>query len=182
MTLAIRAMGPITTFLSHRLSVRTLGGTKTAFSTFLPFPNQGSSLQPFRVNTPRIASQLAIRSRCFSSQKDRSDPTLRFPDASTIARYLSDHKLLNTDYYKEKGITKAIAELASERFADSDKTEVGIEMGIALLILDLQKGRDGYTHKLLPNLGKLELPPMVWIQISQATKRALIDCAKSFKT
>lgn len=103
--------------------------------------------------------------------------TLHFPNAQTMKACLCDHPLLAMDYYKEKGITKAIADLASERFANSDKVEMGIKMGTMLMINDLQEGKDGFTGKSLPNLGKLGLPPMVWAQISMATESALMDCA-----
>lgn len=103
---------------------------------------------------------------------------LHFPDVKTMTQYLSNHPLLKTEYFLEKGITKAIAELAAERFADSDKVEMGVQIGAMLLIHDLQAGEDGFTGKPLPNLGKLGLPSMIWAQISMATEAALIDCAK----
>lgn len=106
---------------------------------------------------------------------------LHFPDAETMTQYLSNHPLLKMDYYQEKGITKAIAELAAARFANSDKVEMGVKMGTMLLINDLQAGKDGFTGKALPNLGKLGLPSMIWAQISMATESALIDCANSVK-
>jgi len=95
--------------------------------------------------------------------------------------YLSNHPLLKPDYYQEKGITKAIAELAAERFADSSKVEMDVKIGAMLLIIDLQTGKDGFKGKRLPNLGKLELLSMFWTQISMATEKALIDCANSVK-
>lgn len=108
-----------------------------------------------------------------------SSATLHFPDAATMTQYLSNHPLLK--YYQEKGITKAIAELAAARFADSDRVDMGVEMGTMLLINDLQTGEDGITGEALPNLGKLGLSPMTWTQISVATEKALTDCANSVK-
>lgn len=54
-----------------------------------------------------------------------SAAALHFPNAETMTKYLSDHDLLKFDYYKEKGITQAIVKLAAERFADSDKVDMG---------------------------------------------------------
>jgi len=104
---------------------------------------------------------------------------LHFPNAETMKSYLSEHPLLKTDCYQEKGITKAIVDLAVERFADSDKVEMGVKMSTMLMINDLQEGKDGFTEKPLPNLGKLGLNQMLWMQISMATEKALIDCANS---
>ena len=103
--------------------------------------------------------------------------TLHFPNAQTMRECLCKHPLLAMDYYQEKGITKAIADLASERFADSDKVAMGVKMGTMLLINDLQEGKDGFTGKPLPNLGKLGLPSTIWTQLSMATEKAIIDCA-----
>lgn len=58
---------------------------------------------------------------------------------------------------------------------------MGVKMNASLLIYDLQKGKDGFTNEALPNLGRLGLSDIVWIQISMATEKALIDCANSFK-
>lgn len=190
MTLAILNMRLGAAFLRHQLPARTLskqtGITKTAFSSFLHlgFPSlrsssQSSSALVSRINIPRIAPQLAIQFRFFSCQKGGSDSTLHFPDAVTITQYLSNHPLLKTDYYQEKGITKAIAELAAARFADNDIMETGVKIGAMLLIIDLLKGIDGFTGESLPNLGKLGLPPKFWTLIAMATEKALIDCANS---
>ena len=105
--------------------------------------------------------------------------TLHFPNEAAVIQYLRNYPELKTEYYEEKGITKAVAELAAERFANSNKVEAGVKLGTALLIYDLQKGIDGFTGKPLPDLGKLGLPPMVWTQISTATEEALINCAHS---
>ncbi|MBA3238180.1 MAG: hypothetical protein H0T62_07535 [Parachlamydiaceae bacterium] len=103
---------------------------------------------------------------------------LNFPDVATMTQYLSKHPLLNTVYFQEKGITKAIVELAAERFADTEKVEMGVKLGTKLLVNDLITGEDGFTGKPLPNLGKLGLPSMIWAQISMSTEKALLDCAK----
>jgi len=109
-----------------------------------------------------------------------SPSTLHFPDAVTMTQYLSNHPYLNMDYFQEKGITKAIAELAAARFADSNKVEMKVKMDTMLLIYDLQRGKDGFTGKALPNLGKWLLPT-IWTEVSTLTEKALIDCANSVK-
>ncbi len=102
---------------------------------------------------------------------------LYFPDANTMTQYLSNHPLLKTDFYQENGITKAISELAAERFANSEKVEMGVIMGIMLLMHDLHEGKDAFTGKSLPNLGKLGMPSIMWAHISESTQKALLDCA-----
>lgn len=107
--------------------------------------------------------------------------SFHFPDAVTMVQYLSNHPLLKTDYFEEKGITKTIAELAAERFAENDLVETGIQIGTMCLIDDLKTGQDGFTGKPLRNLRKLELPPTFWMMLAMATQQALIDCANSGK-
>ncbi len=106
---------------------------------------------------------------------------LHFPDAATMIQYLSNHPLLSMKCNQEKGITKAVAELAAARFADSDKSEMDVKMGTRLLINDLRTGEDRFTGKALPDLVKLGLPPKFWVQISMATQLALTHCANSVK-
>lgn len=86
---------------------------------------------------------------------------LRFPDRNTIIEKLSINSMLKTDYNEEKGITKAIAELAAERFANSDKGEFGVKIEVHLLIKDLQSGKDSFAEKGIPDFGKLVLPSIV---------------------
>jgi len=104
-----------------------------------------------------------------------SSATLHFPSAEVMTKFLSNHELLNLDYYQEKGITQTIAKLAAERFANSDKVEMGIKMGTMLIVNDLQQGEDGFTGAKLP---KIELPKMSWVQLSMAIESALVDCTK----
>lgn len=108
------------------------------------------------------------------------DPLLHFPDAAAITKYLSEYPLFKIDYFLEKGITKAISELAAKRFTSIKTAEMGVQMGTACLIYDLQIGKDGFTGEPLPNLGKLGLSPMIWASISRATEKALLECAKQF--
>lgn len=102
---------------------------------------------------------------------------LRFPDSNIITERLSNYPLLKTDDNLKKGITKAIAELAAERFANREKLEMGITWGTKLIINDLRLGKDELTGKHLPNLGKLGLDDIAWTLISMATEAALLDCA-----
>jgi len=104
---------------------------------------------------------------------------LHFPDAKKMTDYLSQYPLINNEWHVEKGVTKAIIELAVARFADTaNKGEMGIELGAKLLIGDLRRGKDGFTGEALPNLGKLEISPEEWNLLIEGTKYALIDCAK----
>lgn len=112
-------------------------------------------------------------------KRNYTNSSLHFPDADTMRKYLNNHPLLKMDYFQEKGITKVIAELATERFANSEKEEMGVKIGAMLLIEDLKIGEDGFTGKPLPNLGKIGLRETTWAQISMATEQALIDCANN---
>ncbi len=102
--------------------------------------------------------------------------TLHFPSAEVMTKYLSEHPLLSLDYYKEKGITETVAKLAADRFADSDKVEMGIKMGVELIAYDLQNGEDGFTGTKITKINGMS--PMFWIQFSMGLESALIDCAK----
>lgn len=101
---------------------------------------------------------------------------LRFPDRNTIFEKVSINLLLQPDCNEEKGITKAVAELAAARFANSYKEELGVKMEVHLLIKDIQSGK--IRAKEVPNLCTLEWPTIVWQQISIATQNALLDCAE----
>lgn len=107
---------------------------------------------------------------------------LRFPAKNTMIRFLSNHKLLNTEYNNEKGITIAIAKVAASRLSDRDLFETSVKLNSDYIINDLQTGRCGFTGKALPNLRKLQLDSLVWSQTSRLLEEALIDCAKSEKT
>jgi hypothetical protein len=110
-----------------------------------------------------------------------SPSNLHFPDAATITQYLSNHPSFKVDYCKEKGITKAIAELAAARFADREVSTVEVDVGATTMLIDLLRGKDGFSGEALPNLGELGLPSISWAQIDLATRAALIDCANSSK-
>ncbi len=198
MSLAIRTMRAGAAYLRHQLPIgaqlaasalsKPKSITKTASSRLFLFDfssrkasSQSSNPLTCRVEIPRPALQSATPFRFFSNLKDRSDATLYFPDSVTMTQYLSNHPLLKQNYYQEKGITKAIAELAAERFADCGEREKGVKIGTVLLINDLQAGKDGFTGNPLPNLGKLGLSSMFWTQILMATEQALLDCANSVK-
>lgn len=106
-------------------------------------------------------------------------PQLHFPNKETMISFLTDQGFLNDKYYKELGITKAIAELSAKRFADSDKGPDHIKMGAFLIINDLIKGKDGFTHEDLPNLGKLDLPLGLWQLMSKQLEEALTNCTNN---
>ncbi|MBA3603784.1 MAG: hypothetical protein H0W50_09135 [Parachlamydiaceae bacterium] len=113
-------------------------------------------------------SQLSLA----SSQK-----TYHFPAAVPMKKCLSKHPLLDSAYYHEKGATEVISELASKRFADSEKIEAGVEIEATLLVHDLMSGVDGYTGKPLPYLGK-KMTNNSWMALRIDTEIAIIDCAE----
>lgn len=102
--------------------------------------------------------------------------TLHFPSAEVMTNYLSEHPFLSLDHYKEKGITATVAKLAADRFADSDRFEMGIKMGVALIAYDLQNGEDEFTGAKITKINGMG--PMFWMQFSMGLESALIDCAK----
>lgn len=108
-----------------------------------------------------------------------SPVTLHFPDAGTMTAYLSNHPLLTKGYYQEKGVTTTIVELAAARFANSEKSEGGVKIGAASLIIDLQTGKDGFSGEPLLNLRKFDWLPPAWQVLEQQIEKALIDCAHS---
>lgn len=82
---------------------------------------------------------------------------VRFPDANQLESCLLNQELFNNNYLMEKGITQAIALLAVDRFANSEKYEMGIDIGANLILYDLLHGKDGFSGKALPNFGELGL-------------------------
>lgn len=171
MVLAVRTMGSGAAFLRHQLSACALsqqtGIKKAAFSTFSHFgfpslqsSSQSSSALVSRVNIPRIAPQLAIQFRFFSSQKGREEETfLHFPAQDAIVAYLTKHPLTNNPYLTEKKIIETV----SKFFADQDKAEPGVDMGVMLSLYDLNE--------------KLGLPQMALMTIQLNLTQALKDCA-----
>lgn len=117
----------------------------------------------------------------FCQSFTRRNHSLHFPDAKAIKTNLCTHPFLNMPYYQEKGVTKAISELAAERFANQTIVPLAIEMGSNQIIMDLLAGEDGFTGKPLPNLGKLGLDNKVWTQLLMSTEAALLECAKTHK-
>lgn len=107
---------------------------------------------------------------------------VQFPNANTLNENLCNHPLLNSDDYKEKGITSAIANLSVKRFANKKMSSVSVRMGIMLMIYDLKNGKDGFTGELLPNLGNLDLNDIFWAQVSISTEQALLDCSMKVTT
>ena len=107
-----------------------------------------------------------------------SPSLIHFQDANTITRTLSSHPLLKLEYFEEKGITKAISDLAGKRFAKKECSEPSVKIGTLLLIEDLKNGKDGFEGDSIPNLGKLGLSGSTWMQISMNTEKALLDCGE----
>lgn len=103
---------------------------------------------------------------------------LHFPSQQTLQHCLFNHRSLNLPYYREKGISEAIAKLAAERFADSEMVSDGVKLGAMLVIYDIRKGEDGFTGKPLPNFKKVGLDDMSWNFISMSTEDALLSCAR----
>jgi hypothetical protein len=102
---------------------------------------------------------------------------LRFPDYETLIKDLCNHKSFKDDkYFKEKGITPVVTELAAERFADSEASESGVQLGTATIIFDLKRGKDGYTG--LP----LKKPDIdngpIWNAVEYALGKAILACGK----
>jgi len=108
--------------------------------------------------------------------------TISFPSSRTIMDTLAKQDWLNEPYFQEKGVTKAVAELAAARFANRDVASAGVDMGVMLMMYDLQTGSDGFTGQTLPNLGKLGLPAIVWSQLTMMLKETLLECAEVMDT
>ncbi|MCH9625209.1 MAG: hypothetical protein S4CHLAM123_03790 [Chlamydiales bacterium] len=97
-----------------------------------------------------------------------------FPDAKQIQECVYSHPILAKEYYLEKGVTKAIAELAAERFTNGYRTELGLKTGVMFMINHLEAGKDGFSGKLLPTF---EYSLIDWNQIAMCVERVLIESA-----
>ncbi len=100
---------------------------------------------------------------------------LRFPDAETITKYLSEYKPLNSIYYRKNGITRAVTKLAAKRLANTKITERVTRVVAALLISDVHKGK-GSNKKL----SKTATTVIDFAELQIVVNQALIDCAESF--
>lgn len=101
---------------------------------------------------------------------------VQFPNADMMKHYLSNCPALNSACSQNIELSKAIVELAVERFAGKQKTVIAIKTGTMLLINDMQTGKNGFTGKALPNFRQFTLPPLTWHKITEATEEALLEC------
>lgn len=101
--------------------------------------------------------------------------TLRFPQAVKMVEYLLKHKDLNADHYKEKGIAKAVANLATERLAEKKIEFHEVNAEAKRLTFDLSIGKDPSTGQ---QFSKVVLPEILLKQLLHDVENALIDCAK----
>ncbi len=83
-----------------------------------------------------------------------------FPSQTEIDAYLREHPATNTAYLREK---REIIESIAKTFAEEEKFEEGIKMGVKLVMTDLNK--------------KLKLPPFGQLTIEKCLVKALTDCA-----
>ena len=100
--------------------------------------------------------------------------TFHFPNATEIQNCINNNPVLNSSYNQQKGITGAIAMLAAQRFADSEKKEEDIKLSVTLMFNDLRKGFDGFTGK---NITKIDLSLQGEI-LSICVEKALRSCAR----
>ncbi|MEI8301252.1 MAG: hypothetical protein WCG10_06575 [Chlamydiota bacterium] len=103
-----------------------------------------------------------------------SPVVFRFPSIPVMTQFLCNHELLNTPDYQEMRLTQIVMNLAVERFADSDRVEHGILCGAALIVYDLQQGKDGFSGKKI--LG-FDLPQKKWTKLYNDIERVLFECA-----
>lgn len=97
---------------------------------------------------------------------------LHFPNAETLKQRLCQQRALATPYYQEKGITKAISELAATNFADQVLSTPGIQLKATLVVNDLHANPS-------INLKTLNLAPPFWHQLTSQLADALLECAVS---
>ncbi|MDB2613975.1 hypothetical protein N9Y92_02315 [Chlamydiales bacterium] len=103
---------------------------------------------------------------------------LHFPGTEEVKKAIFNQPVLGMDYYKEKGITQAIAKLSAERFADKDIEVKDIQMGVWLIIEDVKNGKDGFTGESIPGFKQIELLERVWNLLLFKSEVALKGCAK----
>lgn len=99
-----------------------------------------------------------------------------FPSQQRIFNYLHNHPSLRIDYYMEKGVTKAVAELAAKRFRNSEKNEMLIKLEIMILIHDFKFGMDRFTKEPLLKLKKYNWKQENWDRLEDTLEQAIMDC------
>ena len=109
-----------------------------------------------------------------NSETTLSSKTFHFSERKSLQQCLKKHSLLNTEYYREKGITTAVSELAADRFQSSETAGEGVSIGSMLVVDDLKRGQDGFTGK---SLKRLDLPERMTPSLTLGLEKALTDCA-----
>lgn len=100
----------------------------------------------------------------YAKEMHSSDETMHFPSQKILVSCLNKHPLTVTQYLSEKGVTEAVA----ESFADTDKVPIGVELGVAVALYDLNE--------------KLGLTDEVLMIMQRNLMGALKDCATGAKT
>lgn len=108
---------------------------------------------------------------------DNGDTIYRFPKEEYILKnFLNNYELLNTKLMKEKGITKAIVDLATERFKGGASTGKNLKNSVIGLINDLLIGKNTITNEALKvKFDDLKLSGSFWDEVIIHTELALID-------
>lgn len=102
---------------------------------------------------------------------------IQFPTANSIQNYLLNLQFFKNPYYEDKGITQTITKLVAERFAEQEFMEQGINLEVATIIFDLQRGTDAVTGKELPKLKSVQ--EKEWAQISVILQAAMLNINKA---
>ena len=89
--------------------------------------------------------------------------SLHFPSEREIISYLEQHPLTSDPYLKEKKIIETVAKF----FANQDKADMGVDIGVMLTMHDLNE--------------KIKLPETAVMAINLNLTAALKDCANGKK-
>lgn len=97
--------------------------------------------------------------------------SLYFPFELKLAQSIANNSMLQQPYFKNRGITEAVAELAKEKLVDEDLVNLFAKLAAANLVTDLR------TRNIVGE----ELSEVIWGQLIKATENALKDALNSTK-
>lgn len=97
-------------------------------------------------------------------------PQLRFPDAATLKKDLSQHPDLTSDFYKKTGLTEAISEVAANIFANINLPSEWITAYVFLVMKRV-------SYNPPEELKKLNILPHFWVGVCLNIHEGLLTYA-----
>jgi hypothetical protein len=92
--------------------------------------------------------------------------SMYFPSEIQLEQSIANNQMLQQPYFKNKGITEAVAELAKKKFVGGNLVELFAKLAAVDVISELRKQK----------FADEELSEVMWIQVIRATEKTFQDC------